>query len=98
MPFEKPGHPLPGLIGAGDVVGRAALVEERMRRVVAEDLRRLAGRLHRRFQLVDGLRGAPVVAVREMALKRRPDPGRIGELLRRNTVEAYSGGEVRDMH
>ena len=33
--FEKPLHSLPGLVGAGDVVGRAAFVEKGVRRVVA---------------------------------------------------------------
>src|SRR5689334_7110914 len=66
--FEESRHALPGLVGAGDVVGGAAFVGKRMRRVVAVDLMRDAGCLQRTFELIDRGGRAPIVAVGEMAL------------------------------
>src|SRR5436309_3892187 len=63
-------HALPCLVGAGDVVSRAALVGEGMRRVIAVDLVADTGRLQRPFEVVDRRRRAPVVLVGEMALQR----------------------------
>src|SRR5437764_11674179 len=52
-------HPLPGLVGTADVVSRAALVGEGMRRVVAIDLMAHAGRFQCPFEIVDRIRCAP---------------------------------------
>src|SRR5436190_14334440 len=73
-------HALPCLLGAGGIVGRALLVGEGVRRVVAVDLRLVAGVGHRLLEAVDHLRRAPVVLVGEVTLDRNPDLCRISQL------------------
>src|SRR5882724_10681058 len=58
--LEKPGHAVPGLVGAGDIVGGAALVGKGMRTVVAVDLVFDAGGFQCLFQIVDRGGCAPV--------------------------------------
>src|SRR5271167_1217216 len=86
MGLQEGGHAVPGLVGAGDVVGGAALVGEGVGGVVAVDLVLGPGSFERLFEIVDRGRGAPIVLVGEMALERYPNPGRVGEILGRDAV------------
>src|SRR6266851_5638031 len=95
---QERGHALPSLVGAGDIVGRAALVGEGMRRVVTVDLVFDAGGFQSLFEIVDRGGGAPVVLVGEVPLKRHLHLGRVGELLGRDAVKADRGVDLRDMH
>src|ERR1700730_4407128 len=91
-------HPLPGLVGAGDVVGGAAFVRKGMRSVIAIDLVAAAGRLQCPFEIVDRRGRAPIVPIGEKAFQRHTDLGRVGERLRRYPVKAHPGAEFRDMY
>src|SRR3981081_307697 len=88
-------HAFPGLLGRGRVVGRALLVGEGMRRVIAMYVRLSGAGGHRLLEVVPDLRRAPVVGVGEVALEGNPDLGRIGELARRHAVEWHSASNAR---
>jgi len=76
----KGGHAVPGLVGAGHIVGGAALVGEGVRGVVAVDLVLDAGAFQHLLEIVDRGRRAPIVLVREVPLERHPDLGRVESL------------------
>src|SRR6516225_7810717 len=86
--LQERGHPIPRLIGTGDVVGGAALVGEGVRRVVAIDLVLDAGALQHLLEIVDRGRRAPIVLVGEVPLERHTDLGRVGKILGRNAGKA----------
>src|SRR5436190_20734367 len=73
-------HALPRPLGAGGIVGGAPLVGEGVGRVVAVDLRLVAGVGHRLLEAADHLPRAPVVLVGEVTLDRNPDLCRISQL------------------
>src|SRR5689334_18287441 len=88
MLLEKLRRPAPGQLSALAVMhGDALLVHEGMFRIVAEELERLAGGLHRLLESIDRGRCAPIVLVGEMRLQRDLHIGRLCRLLRRNAVE-----------
>ena len=90
-------RPAPGLLGAFAVVHRQALlVGEAVLGVVAMDVERLVGRLHRLLEGIDRGRRAPVVLAGEMRLQRNAHVGGLGRLLRRNAVEHHARGQLRN--
>src|SRR6266478_6492323 len=98
MLLEKLRGAAPGQLRCRAVVhGLPLLVDEGVLGVIAEELERFAGGLHRLLEASDQLRRAPVVLVGEMRLKGNLDVGRFRGCLRRNAVEHHARGQLGNL-